>query len=36
MFSGINNNNFSFYDFSNLFFFMFVFITLRKKENIYF
>ena len=31
MFSGINNNNFSFFGFSNLSFFVFVFTTLKKK-----
>ena len=31
MFWGINNNSFSFYDFSNLYFFVFVFTTLKKK-----
>ena len=31
MFSGINNNNFSFLGFSNLSFFVFVFTTLKKK-----
>ena len=30
MFSGINNNNFSFFIFSNLSFFLFVFTTLKK------
>ena len=32
MFSGINNNNFSFFGFSNLSFFVFVFTTLKKKR----
>ena len=31
MFSGIDNNNFSFFGFSNLSFFVFVFTTLKKK-----
>ena len=31
MFSDINNNNFSFFDFSNLSFFVLVFTTLKKK-----
>ena len=31
IFSGINNNKFSFFGFSNLPFFMFVFTTLKKK-----
>ena len=31
MFSGINNNNFSFFDFSSHFFFVFVFTTVKKK-----
>ena len=35
MFSGINNNNFSFFGFSNLSFFVFVFTTLKKKIFIF-
>ena len=35
MFWGINNNSFSFYDFSNLYFFVFVFTTLKKKIFIF-
>ena len=31
MFSGINNNNFSFFGYFNLSFFVFVFLTLKKK-----
>ena len=31
MFSGFNNNNFSFFGFSNLSFFEFIFKTLKKK-----
>ena len=31
MFPGINNNNFSFFGFYNLYFFVFVFTTLKKK-----
>ena len=31
MFPGINNNNFSFFGFYNLSFFVFVFTTLNKK-----
>ena len=31
MFSGINNNNFYFFGFSNFSFFVFVFTTLKKK-----
>ena len=31
LFSGINNNNFSFFGFSNLSFFVFVFTTLKKE-----
>ena len=31
MFSGINNNNFSFFGFSNLSFFVFIFAILKKK-----
>ena len=31
MYSGINNNNFSFFGFFNLSFFVFVFITLKNK-----
>ena len=34
-FSGIKNNDFSFFDFSNLFFFVFVFKTLKKKIFIF-
>ena len=30
MYSGINNNNFFFFGFSNLLFFLFVFTTLKK------
>ena len=35
MFSGINNNNFSFFGFSNFSFFGFVFTNLRKKIFIF-
>ena len=35
MFSGINNNNFSFFGFSNFSFFVFVFTNLRKKIFIF-
>ena len=35
MFSGINNNNFSFFGFSNLSFFVFVFINLKQKIFIF-
>ena len=31
MFSGVNKNNFSFFDFSNLSFFVFVYTTLKRK-----
>ena len=35
MFSGINSNNISFFGFSNLSFFVFVFTTLKKKIFIF-
>ena len=35
VFSGVNNNNFSFFGFSNLSFFVFVFTTLKKKIFIF-
>ena len=35
MFSSINNNNFSFFGFSNHSFFVFVFATLKKKILIF-
>ena len=35
MFSGINKNNFSFFVFSKLSFFVFVLITLQKKIFIF-
>ena len=35
MFSGISNNNFSFFFFSNLSFFVFVFTNLKKKIFFY-
>ena len=35
MFSGIYNNNFSFFVFSNISFFVFFFTTLQKKTFIF-